>query len=174
MLCSWRWGLALLVVMAAGCSKCSCSPEAEKRGPIVAAGRPQVPTGPKSPRKDEWLVCKQDTDCVHVPADCCGCRAGGTDMAVAVTALKEAAAARDAQCKDFLCAQIISQHISCSATAKCVEGKCTLEPPRLRTGVGVEPIRLKPTAPEGSPAAAPVKLKPESEPGPPTAAPEGK
>ncbi len=73
--------------------------------------------------------CSQDEDCLLVDATCCGCNAGGRKVAIART---RAAAYRKAlHCTEAVfCAAMVSADPSCSATAACQKGICSVRPHR--------------------------------------------
>jgi hypothetical protein len=77
--------------------------------------------------KGAAAVCQANSDCVLVPADCCGCTGGGKQKAVSKKDRAGSEKARRARCAGTLCAEVMSQDPSCAATsAICKEGKCTL------------------------------------------------
>ena len=88
---------------AAGCLSCACG------------------SGPPEPPE-----CTVDTDCVEVPADCCGCARGGADTAVPVAeagafgeSLRCPSDPGDAACPEVdVCDPALS--------ARCEQGRCTL------------------------------------------------
>jgi hypothetical protein len=73
-------------------------------------------------------ACKVDSECILVPADCCGCTGGGKQKAILQKGKASYERARQSRCADTLCASVMSQDASCSAIAVCKEGKCTLKP----------------------------------------------
>lgn len=82
-------------------------------------------TSTKAPRTPR-VECKADKDCVTVPDGCCGCEAGGKQRAIPVRARKADEKDRAAKCKETMCAAVMSQDPSCTATAVCKEGTCAL------------------------------------------------
>jgi hypothetical protein len=78
-------------------------------------------------KKGAAAACQVDSDCVLVPDDCCGCTGGGKQKAIPKKDRASSERARQARCTDTLCAEVMSQDPSCTATsAVCKEGKCTL------------------------------------------------
>jgi hypothetical protein len=81
---------------------------------------------------DAWAkgaapTCRTDSDCVLVPADCCGCNKGGKQRAIPRKNKATYQRAQQSRCKDTLCPEVMSQDPSCSArTAVCREQTCTL------------------------------------------------
>jgi hypothetical protein len=73
-------------------------------------------------------ACKVDSECVLVPADCCGCTGGGKQKAILQKEKASYKRALQSRCTDTLCPSVMSQDASCAATAVCKEGKCTLNP----------------------------------------------
>lgn len=74
-------------------------------------------------------VCKVDSDCTLVPADCCGCEGGGKQKAILVRDKARDQKARRARCAETLCSAVVSQDSSCAVTvAVCKEGQCALAP----------------------------------------------
>jgi len=77
--------------------------------------------------KGDGAACKVDADCVLVPDDCCGCRAGGKQKALPKKDLAAYERSRQARCTAIMCPALMSLDPTCSArSAVCKEGKCTL------------------------------------------------
>lgn len=70
--------------------------------------------------------CKVDVDCVLVPDDCCACSEGGSQRALAKKDRAAHEKARTKRCAGTMCAQMMSQHPSCSQIAVCRAGLCAL------------------------------------------------
>jgi hypothetical protein len=69
--------------------------------------------------------CELDADCVQVPADCCGCGAGGLDKAVPLDQADDAA--DNLNCPvDPACPGI--DVCNADESAQCIAGACTLAP----------------------------------------------
>ena len=72
--------------------------------------------------------CTTSDDCELVQA-CCGCNAGGKQIAIRKDAVAGFEAARPQRCADNMCAQVISTDPSCSAEAGCGQnGRCEVSP----------------------------------------------
>lgn len=74
--------------------------------------------------KSDFYFCTQDSDCVSVKNDCCGCTAGGS--AVAINKSLESEWQKKLDCKEIMCTAVMSSHPSCFQEPKCVESKCIL------------------------------------------------
>jgi len=82
--------------------------------------------------------CTSADDCELVQA-CCGCNAGGTQIAIRKDAVAGFEAARPERCGGNMCAQMISNHPSCSAEAVCGQnGRCEVAP-HMQQGEPVTP-----------------------------------
>ena len=73
--------------------------------------------------KDE---CKENSDCVLQPVDCCDCSSGGKQHAVPKKSAMSAAV-REKKCKEIKCAMFMSNDPSCSKRASCFAGHCVLK-----------------------------------------------
>jgi hypothetical protein len=94
---------------------------------IVTAGLVLALASGAAAKKGAAAACKVDSDCFLVPDDCCGCTGGGKQKALSKKDRAGSERARQARCADTLCAEVMSQDPSCTATAAiCKEGKCTL------------------------------------------------
>jgi len=69
-------------------------------------------------------ACSQDSDCIVVKGDCCGCDAGGTATAINKNFENEWYEKLSTDC---ICTQVISNHPSCFKEARCVNNKCVLK-----------------------------------------------
>ena len=73
-------------------------------------------------------TCTASEDCELVSA-CCGCNAGGKQIAIRKDAIAGFEAARPERCSGNMCAQVISEDPSCSAEAVCGQtGRCEVAP----------------------------------------------
>jgi hypothetical protein len=98
----------------------AASPPATVADAAAGAEAPQ-PAAPAGPPE-----CKKPADCEVIPVECCGCNAGGAQMAVPkarVAALKKE---RAKKCKGTVCAQMMSQDPSCLQVPTCKDGRCVL------------------------------------------------
>ncbi len=75
---------------------------------------------------DDIKQCTTDSQCITVASSCCGCTAGGKNMAINKSEHAQWLKDRASNCKDTICPAVISQDESCSATAVCVKGQCEL------------------------------------------------
>ena len=107
-----RRTLAAFAVAALGCGSSKTAPAS---GPTPITG--ELPD-----------ACTAPEDCELVPA-CCGCNAGGKQIAIRKDAIAGFEAARPQRCGDNLCAQVISTDPSCTAEAVCGQnGRCEVAP----------------------------------------------
>ncbi len=74
--------------------------------------------------KADLYFCAQDSDCVSVKNDCCGCTAGGS--ATAINKNFESEWREKLNCEEIMCPAVMSSHPSCFQEPKCVENKCLL------------------------------------------------
>jgi len=77
----------------------------------------------------EYAPDVNDADCTSVAASCCDCNEGGANRAISVGALAGYRAANAKACADVACTQVMSNHPTCSAAARCVNGACHLVSP---------------------------------------------
>ena len=106
--------IALLAFALAGC------------GSSKPAGTPgPTPIDPNAPLP---VSCKVSDDCALVEA-CCGCKAGGKQIAIRADAVAGFEASRPQRCGDQMCAQVISTDPSCAAEATCGQNdRCNVTP----------------------------------------------
>ncbi len=76
---------------------------------------------------EAMLVCQVDDDCVAVKDNCCGCRQGGKQIAIAKKSEEAWEDQLSKRCGDIFCAQVISNDASCSQKAHCDQGRCVLK-----------------------------------------------
>ena len=74
--------------------------------------------------KIDFYSCIQDSDCVSVKEDCCGCTAGGS--ATAINKDLESEWQKKLNCTEIMCTTVMSNHPSCFQEPKCAEEKCIL------------------------------------------------
>ncbi|MEA2064675.1 MAG: hypothetical protein U9O66_00035, partial [Patescibacteria group bacterium] len=84
------------------------------------------------PRFD-FYSCNQNSDCISVKKDCCGCTAGGS--AIAINKKFRDKWHKKFDCGRIMCPAVMSNDLSCFQEPKCAEksGKCL-----LRDGVMVD------------------------------------
>lgn len=75
---------------------------------------------------DSIYKCNKDNDCVSVKSDCCGCTAGGSNTAINKDYLDYWNQKLSDECKEIGCPAVMSDHWTCFAKPKCVNGKCQL------------------------------------------------
>lgn len=109
-----RLTVLFLVLAACGSSK-----------PSGGANSAPKPLDPNASLPDE---CKVSEDCALVQA-CCGCNAGGKQIAIRADAVVSFEASREQRCGGQMCAQMISTDPSCDAEAVCGQnGRCIVAP----------------------------------------------
>lgn len=85
-------------------------------------------TAAPPPSGDATKTCTASEDCTLVSA-CCGCTAGGRQIAIRTDAVAGFDASREQRCGGQMCAQMISTDPSCSAEAICgSDGTCQVAP----------------------------------------------
>jgi hypothetical protein len=89
--------------------------------------------------------CVADGDCVAVKSDCCGCTAGGENIAINREFKAGWELQLDAECKGIACPAVMSQHPSCFSTPACVDNTCTLKPTAPSTTIPVTPTTVPTT-----------------------------
>ncbi|MDB4962883.1 MAG: hypothetical protein JWP01_2882 [Myxococcales bacterium] len=73
-------------------------------------------------------TCTASEDCELVQA-CCGCNAGGKQIAIRKDAVAAFEGSREQRCSETMCAEMISTDPSCSAEAICGQnGRCEVAP----------------------------------------------
>jgi hypothetical protein len=83
-------------------------------------------SGPTKPSPAPTEECKKDTECTLVPDDCCACNEGGAQRAIPKKQREAYEKERLKRCAGTMCAQMISQHKTCSQLAFCGAGQCKL------------------------------------------------
>lgn len=74
----------------------------------------------------DFYSCIQNSDCVSIKADCCGCAAGG--KATSVNKAYQSEWLDNLDCKDIMCPAVMSGDPSCiSKEPKCENNKCALK-----------------------------------------------
>jgi hypothetical protein len=93
------------------------------------SSKPATGTGSAAPITGDLPdSCTTSEDCELVQA-CCGCNAGGKQIAIRKDAVAGFEAARPQRCADNMCAQVISTDASCNAEAVCGQnGRCEVSP----------------------------------------------
>lgn len=151
--------MAALLVTVAGCNcEKGCagesSPGANEPGHHTGGNAPTPRAQTNGPEQlglrpvridPIWQECTEDRQCAHVPGDCCGCAAGGTDVAINWKNFEAVGKSRQNECGDTACTMVVSNDLSCRKDARCVGGKCTLVLTQQApaNGVGIEKIRSK-------------------------------
>ncbi len=74
----------------------------------------------------EPLYCQKDEDCTTAVKDCCGCNAGGQNIPISKDAKTQYEAQSQAYCRERVCPQFSSQHISCFSAPLCENNRCEL------------------------------------------------
>lgn len=72
-------------------------------------------------------TCQNDSDCMTMKENCCGCNQGGKQKAIAKINKNMWTRYLDARCVDIMCMQIISHDLSCSQFPACINGHCQLK-----------------------------------------------
>ncbi|HEU4731581.1 MAG TPA: hypothetical protein VFT22_26985 [Kofleriaceae bacterium] len=109
-----------------------------RRAIVVAALGLGLGCGPASPPPDHPQPpvptteiadsCASADDCTLVDA-CCGCNAGGKQLAIRKDAVAGFQASREQRCGNVMCAQMISNDPSCDAEAICgSHNRCRVAP----------------------------------------------
>ena len=105
----------LLLLVACGSSKPAGS----------SAPPPPTKLDPNAPLP---VSCKVSEDCALVQA-CCGCNAGGKQIAIRADSVAAFEASRDERCAGQMCPQMISNDPSCDAEAVCGQNdRCNVAP----------------------------------------------
>jgi hypothetical protein len=104
-----------VLALVAGCGSSKSSPP-----PSNGGGGPAPGEAPDN--------CSAPEDCELVSA-CCGCNAGGRQIAIRKDAVAAYESSRVPRCGGTMCAQMISTDPSCDAEATCgANGRCTVVP----------------------------------------------
>lgn len=74
----------------------------------------------------DYFSCEEDSDCVAVNKGCCGCTAGGQAKAINKDLVDEWEKILGEECAAVACAEVISDHWTCTAPVECLENTCTL------------------------------------------------
>jgi hypothetical protein len=112
--------VAGFALATAGCGSSSSTPAGS------GSGKP-TPTSP-STSTEPAVTCTTSEDCALVQA-CCGCNAGGKQIAIRADAVAAFEASRDQRCGGTMCTQMISTDPSCDAEATCgANGRCNVTP----------------------------------------------
>jgi hypothetical protein len=94
----------------------------------VACGSKQPASDPPASGSELADHCTTGDDCELVDA-CCGCNAGGKRIAIRKDAVAGYEATRAQRCGEVMCAQVISQDLSCDAEAICGNrNRCRVAP----------------------------------------------
>lgn len=134
----WAWAAGLLMVLGSGGCNCirGCLGLDTPPATPASATAPPRSVAPDIPEmelrrvttKMEWFSCKQDDDCILVPADCCGCASGGRNQSIHKSALEAAAAERRRECPSFNCSSLESRDPTCvNVRAACVNSTCQIQ-----------------------------------------------
>jgi len=75
---------------------------------------------------DSIYKCNKDDDCISVKSGCCGCTAGGSNIAINKDYLDYWNQKLSEECEEIGCPAVMSDHWTCFATPKCVNGECQL------------------------------------------------
>jgi len=76
---------------------------------------------------DEMRICTVDNDCISVASSCCGCTAGGSNMAISADKKSQWTKSHREECKTAICPSVMSKHKSCSAKPMCINKQCVLQ-----------------------------------------------
>jgi hypothetical protein len=108
--------LSALVLAACGSSKTA-----------PATGSAAPPSG-EAATGEAAKTCTTSEDCALVSA-CCGCTAGGRQIAIRKDAVAAFDASREQRCGGQMCTQVMSTDPSCTAEAICgAQGTCEVAP----------------------------------------------
>ena len=80
----------------------------------------------KEPLDAYFYECREDSDCVSVRGECCGCSSGGTATAINKKYKEEWENKLINNCQNNLCLAGISDDWTCFAEPECIKGKCEL------------------------------------------------
>jgi hypothetical protein len=73
-------------------------------------------------------TCSTDADCTLTSESCCGCNAGGKNVAIRKDAEALYTAEHKQSCEGTMCPAVMSNDPSCHADAACEAGKCVAKP----------------------------------------------
>jgi len=71
--------------------------------------------------------CLQDSECVLVNANCCGCDNNGTKTAINKYYIGYWNERLYQRCANAYCPRVVSEDSTCSAEAKCLKTKCVVQ-----------------------------------------------
>jgi hypothetical protein len=93
---------------------------------LVACGNKSSAPSNKPTGKPPGTVdtCSTDADCTLTSESCCGCTAGGKNVAIRKDAEAIYTAEHKQNCEGTMCPQVISNDPSCHAEAACEAGRC--------------------------------------------------
>ncbi len=76
----------------------------------------------------DFYTCADDSDCISVDADCCGCTAGGKATAINKNLKDQWKNKLSIDCKDIACSAVMSGDPSCiSKEPRCTDNRCVLK-----------------------------------------------
>ena len=111
--------VAVFALAAIGCGSSSSTPAGSGSG---------KPTATAMASTEPAVTCTTSEDCALVQA-CCGCNAGGKQIAIRADAVAAFDASREQRCGGTMCTQMISTDPSCDAEATCgANGRCNVTP----------------------------------------------
>lgn len=112
---------------AASLAAKDAKPAALNTDDALAAKPGEKKSAGKVVNPEAFLSCSEDVKCTTIKADCCGCQAGGKQIAIAESSVEQWNAKLSEGCGGKVCAQMISKDPSCKKSAKCNHGQCGLE-----------------------------------------------
>lgn len=77
--------------------------------------------------KSEITICSEDSDCIWVKKDCCGCQAGGSSTVINKKYLKYWEDSMGAKCEDTVCLQVWNCGNIKENNPACVNSQCTMK-----------------------------------------------
>lgn len=89
------------------------------------------------------ISCKQDSDCIFVKNECCGCESGGSSVAINKKYQQPwlEKIDREKNCQDIFCTAVYN----CPSQPKCIKNKCQI--PKINESAESTGIRLGITTP---------------------------
>jgi len=112
--------VAVFALAAVGCGSSSSTP--------AGSGSGMPPSPAPTASTEPAVTCTTSEDCALVQA-CCGCNAGGKQIAIRADAVAAFEASREQRCGGTMCTQMISTDPSCDAEATCgANGRCNVTP----------------------------------------------